>query len=42
MITDEIPINTSPSGEMDPETDKRLPYEAVVWKERYLRQLADG
>jgi len=26
---------------MDPETDKRLPDEEVVWKERYLRQLAD-
>jgi molecular chaperone GrpE len=41
MMTDEIPINTSPSGEMDTETKKRLSDEEVVWKERYLRQLAD-
>jgi len=41
MMTDEIPINTSPSGEMDTETYKRLSDEEVVWKERYLRQLAD-
>ena len=41
MMTDEIPINTSPSGEMDTETNKRLSDEEVVWKERYLRQLAD-
>jgi len=41
MMADENPINTSPPGEMDPGTDKRLPDEAVAWKERYLRQLAD-
>ncbi len=41
MMTDEIPINTRPSGEMDTETNKRLSDEEVVWKERYLRQLAD-
>jgi len=27
---------------MGTETDKRLPGEAVVWKERYLRQIAAG
>ena len=41
MMADENPINTSPPGEMDPGTDKQLPNEAVAWKERYLRQLAD-
>ena len=40
-MADESPINTSPPGEMDPGTDIRLPDEAVAWKERYLRQLAD-
>ena len=42
-MTDEILINTvTPGGgDTDKETDKQLPDEGAVWKERYLRQLAD-
>jgi len=41
MMTDEILINTSTSVDRETGTDKPLPDEEVVWKERYLRQLAD-
>jgi molecular chaperone GrpE len=41
MMTDEILINTVTPGDRGTETDKPLPDEEVVWKERYLRQLAD-
>jgi len=41
MMTDEILINTSTSVDRETGTDKPLPDEEVVWKERCLRQLAD-
>ena len=40
-MTDEILINSGTPGDRGTETDKQLPDEVAVWKERYLRQLAD-
>jgi len=40
-MTDEQPIKTSTSGGRDTETDNQSPDEGAVWKERYLRLLAD-
>ena len=40
-MTNEIQINTSPLGDRDTETENQSPVEGAVWKERYLRLLAD-
>ena len=40
-MADEIQINTGTSWDKNTETDQQSPDEGAVWKERYLRQLAD-
>ncbi len=40
-MVDERQINTGKPGDRDPETENLSPDEGVVWKERYLRLLAD-
>ena len=40
-MADEIQIDSGKYVDRDTETDKQSPDEGAVWKERYLRQLAD-
>ena len=40
-MTDEMQINAGTPGDRDSETDQQSPDEGAVWKERYLRLLAD-
>ena len=40
-MAEDIQVNTGTPADWGTETDKQLPDEEAVWKERYLRQLAD-
>lgn len=40
-MAEEIQMNFSTTGERNAETDQQSPDEGAVWKERYLRLLAD-
>ena len=40
-MADEIRINTGTSWDKNTETDQKSPDEGAVWKDRYLRLLAD-